>query len=56
MPFHWCIEEQLMLMSMIPFIGIAFRKLHMWYVIKFGHKFGHKCHEKTCDDKHVEHN
>lgn len=35
---HWCADETLMLMSMIPFIGIMFRKLHTWYHTKFHHK------------------
>ena len=48
---HWCADETFMLMSMIPSIGMLFHRLHTWYHVKFGHK----CHEKTCDKKHIEH-
>lgn len=48
---HFCIDELYMLLSLIPFIGFYFRKLHTAYHMKFGHK----CHEKTCSDTHVEH-
>lgn len=51
MPFHWCMDETLALMAMIPFIGMFFRRMHAWW----HSKFSHKCHEKTCDDTHVEH-
>jgi len=51
MPFHFCMDEALMIMAMVPFIGVAFRKVHTWY----HSKFNHKCHEKTCDDTHVKH-
>lgn len=51
MPFHFCMDEVIMIMAMLPFIGAAFRKLH----VKWHSKFNHKCHEKTCDDSHVEH-
>lgn len=51
MPFHFCADELFMLMAMIPFIGIFFRKVHAWWHTKFGHK----CHEKACPDTHVEH-
>lgn len=48
---HWCMDETLAVLAMIPFIGYFFRKLHAWYHIKMGHT----CHEKHCDDTHVEH-
>jgi len=51
MPFHFCMDEVLMIMAMVPFIGVAFRRVHAWYHLKFGHK----CHKKACDDKHLEH-
>ena len=51
MPFHFCSEEIVYLLSIIPFIGIFFRRFHAWYHTKLNHK----CHEKTCDDTHVEH-
>lgn len=48
---HWCMDETLAVLAMIPFIGYFFRKLHAWY----HKKMGHTCHEKHCDDQHVEH-
>jgi hypothetical protein len=48
---HWCMDETLAVLAMIPFIGYFFRKLHAWY----HKKMGHTCHEKHCDDVHVEH-
>ena len=51
MPFHFCTDELLALLAMIPFIGYFFRKLHAWYHAKMGHS----CHEKHCDEVHVEH-
>lgn len=51
MPFHFCADELFMLMAMIPFIGIFFRKVHAWWHAKFNHK----CHEKSCHDNHVDH-
>lgn len=51
MPFHWCMDETLALMAMLPFIGMFFRRIHTWWHTKFSHK----CHEKTCESTHVEH-
>src|SRR5574337_1600414 len=48
---HWCMDETLAVLAMLPFIGYFFRKLHAWYHTKMGHT----CHEKHCDDKHVDH-
>lgn len=48
---HWCMDETLLLMAMIPVIGIFFRKLHM----KWHKNHHHKCHEQTCNEEHVEH-
>lgn len=48
---HWCMDETLAVLAMIPFIGYFFRKLHIWW----HNKFHHKCHEKGCDSNHVEH-
>lgn len=48
---HWCMDETLAVLAMIPFIGYFFRKLHIWYHAKMGHT----CHEKHCDDVHAEH-
>lgn len=51
MPFHFCTDELLAILALIPFIGIFFGKLHTWW-----HKhFHHKCHEKDCSAEHVEH-
>lgn len=48
---HWCMDETLAVLAMIPFIGYFFRKLHIWW-----HKhFNHKCHEDGCDETHLEH-
>jgi hypothetical protein len=44
-------DETLAVLAMIPFIGYFFRKLHAWYHTKMGHT----CHEKHCEDKHVDH-
>lgn len=51
MPFHFCSDELFALMSMIPFIGMFFRKLHLWY----HNKIKHKCHHDKCEDNHAEH-
>ena len=48
---HWCMDETLAVLAMLPFIGYFFRRLHAWYHTKMGHT----CHEKHCDDTHVEH-
>lgn len=48
---HWCMDETLALLSVLPFIGYLFGKLHVWYHAKFHHK----CHEKNCDAEHVDH-
>lgn len=48
---HWCIDETLALLAMIPFIGYFFGKLHAWW----HRQFMHKCHEKGCYYTHVEH-
>ena len=48
---HWCMDETLAVLAMIPFIGIFFGKVHTWW-----HKrFQHKCHEEGCKAEHVEH-
>jgi hypothetical protein len=44
-------DEIIAFMAMLPFIGIFFRRIHTW----LHGKLNHKCHEKTCDDTHVEH-
>lgn len=48
---HWCMDETLAVLAMIPFIGYFFSKIHAWYHTKMGHT----CHEKHCDDTHAEH-
>lgn len=37
MPFHFCMDEVLMFLAMIPFIGMFFRKLHAWWHKKINH-------------------
>jgi hypothetical protein len=48
---HWCMDETLALMSMIPFLGYLFRRVHVWWHTKTHHE----CHEKDCHEEHVEH-
>src|SRR5512143_3919811 len=48
---HWCMDETLAFLAMIPFIGYFFHKLHAWWHTKFHHK----CHTDGCDSTHVEH-
>lgn len=45
---HWCIDETLALLSIIPFMGYFFGKLHAWWHVRFSHK----CHEKNCNQVH----
>lgn len=35
MPFHFCHEEVYALLAMIPFIGVTFTRLHVWWHSKF---------------------
>lgn len=35
---HFCADELIMIMAMVPFIGIFFKRLHVWYHSKFNHK------------------
>jgi len=52
MPFHFCMDEVLMIMAMLPFIGVFFRRVHAWW----HGKFNHRCHHVTrCDEHHLEH-
>jgi hypothetical protein len=44
-------DETLALLSVLPFLGYFFSKLHAWW----HSKFHHKCHEESCHDEHVEH-
>lgn len=50
MPFHFCADELMMIMAMVPFVGVAFRRLHTWYHIKFKHH----CHS-NCQENHSHH-
>lgn len=34
---HICIDEIMMLLAMFPFIGVFFRKLHVWWHAKVNH-------------------
>jgi hypothetical protein len=40
-------DETLALLSVIPFIGYFFNKLHAWWHAKFHHK----CHEEGCSEQ-----
>lgn len=52
MPFHFCMDEVYMILAMIPFIGIFFRRIHLWWHTKFNHR----CHHvEQCKETHVEH-
>lgn len=51
MPFHWCADETIALLSMIPFIGLFFARLHAWW----HKKFHHPCHTEGCQEAHVQH-
>ena len=48
---HICSDEILMFMTMIPFAGFYFKKIHdYWHV-----KLNHKCHKSSCDKQHLDH-
>src|SRR5208282_1140260 len=49
MPFHFCSDELIAILAMIPFIGIFFRRFHTWY----HKKTNHPSHALVCDH-HVE--
>ena len=38
MPFHFCSDELLLILSMLPFIGVFFRKIHAWWHAQFSHQ------------------
>jgi hypothetical protein len=44
MPFHFCSDELFMILAMLPFVGVFFKRIHNWWHAKFGHK----CHEASC--------
>ena len=48
---HWCMDETLALLSVLPFIGYFFTKLHIWW----HKKHHHPCHEEGCHSEHTEH-
>jgi hypothetical protein len=49
---HFCADEMLMIMSMVPFVGAAFSKLHAWWHVKNGHH----CHtDVSCKESHASH-
>jgi len=50
MPFHFCMDEVLMIMAMIPFVGVAFRKAHAWW----HSKFKHDSHQPRSEKRHEE--
>ena len=48
---HWCMDETLALLSLLPFLGYYFSKVHAWW----HSKFHHKCHEEGCASEHPDH-
>ena len=48
---HWCMDETLALLSVLPFIGYLFTKLHVWW----HKKHHHPCHEEGCHEGHTKH-
>jgi hypothetical protein len=48
---HFCGDELIALMAMLPFIGVFFQRVHVWWHTKIAHK----CHTKECNETHVEH-
>lgn len=52
--YHWCIEEQIMLLTGLPFIGFAFNKLHIQYIKYFpNHK--NNCHNTNHENEDCSH-
>lgn len=49
---HWCSDETFLVLSLIPFIGVFFRKIHIWWHTRFNHQCHHVTH---CEETHVEH-
>ncbi len=45
---HFCHQELIAIMSIIPFIGIFCKTLHVWYKAKF---IQHKCHDLPHEDQ-----
>jgi hypothetical protein len=41
---HICMDEIMMLMAAIPFLGVMVRRLHAWYLTKFPKHKDH-CHD-----------
>ncbi len=41
---HWCANETMALMAMIPILGYLVRKIQVWYHMKFKHG----CHDEKC--------
>jgi hypothetical protein len=48
---HWCMDETLAVLALLPVIGFLFRKLHTWW----HNHFHHKCHEDGCNEQHLMH-
>lgn len=46
MPFHWCMDETLMVLSVLPFIGAFFLRVKTWWHVKFSHS------KKECHSDH----
>ncbi len=41
MPFHFCADELLAIMALIPIVGALFKRAHVWYHAKVKHKTPH---------------
>jgi hypothetical protein len=48
---HWCMDETLAVLALLPIIGFLFRKIHNWY----HNTFHHKCHHQGCEEQHLVH-
>ena len=48
---HWCMDETLAVLALLPVIGFFFKKLHArWHT-----HHHHKCHEEGCSEEHLLH-
>jgi hypothetical protein len=44
-------DEILLFLSIIPFIGVFFKRIHNWY----HERKKHLCHHQPCTDTHIDH-
>jgi len=53
---HWCANETMALMAMLPVVGYLFRKIQVWYHSKFHKELPcacepcEKCEEESYDN------